>query len=182
MFYRITSLLISSILICLTVDSFFVYASDEGGIKTTVITKQKWEPEKKGTDTPPLTQSGTGEDDILTMSQSGKISDTDEKDSIDTPISKEEKEKVIQELNAYIIDSYKAQWTKIIKELDIKLQKTLPDTRERIEAYQKILTSLELRKKRLENMKASETKKLILREFLWHMIDTIEKKIDELEK
>jgi hypothetical protein len=45
----------------------------------------------------------------LTSTQSGKVSDTDEKDSIDTPISKEEKEKVIQELNAYIIDSYKAQ-------------------------------------------------------------------------
>ncbi len=82
-----------------------------------------------------------------------------------------EKENVKQDLNEYIIEAYKAQGTKIIKELDIKLQKTLPDNEKRKEAYIKIMSALELRKKKISKNETSEVKKVILSEFLNHMID-----------
>ncbi len=97
-------------------------------------------------------------------------------------IDSEEEEKIKQDINSYIIESYKAQGTKIIKDLSTKLTKTLPDTNERQEAYRKIQDSLELRKNRMEKVKMSETKRLILEEFLNHMIDLLGKKIEELEK
>lgn len=74
-------------------------------------------------------------------------------------------------MNEYIIEAYKAQGNKIIKELDIKLQKTLPDNEKRKEAYLKIMTALELRKKKISKNETSEMKKVILNEFLSHMID-----------
>ncbi len=91
-----------------------------------------------------------------------------------------EEEKVKKDINTYIIDSYKAQGTKILKDLDSKLQKTLPEPSERKEAYKKIRTALDLRKKRIENTKTSETKKMILEEFLDHMMDNLDKKIEDL--
>lgn len=81
----------------------------------------------------------------------------------ETESSKEqEKEIVKQDVNEYIIEAYKAQGTKIIKELDIKLQKTLPDIEKRIEAYNKIITALELRKRKVYKTESSEVKKEIL--------------------
>ncbi|MDD2694020.1 MAG: hypothetical protein PHY14_03740 [Candidatus Gracilibacteria bacterium] len=121
--------------------------------------------------------TGSGED-ILEKSASGSI--TPQEDShIITP---EEEEQVKKDLNEYIIESYKIQGTKILKELDAQLQKSLPEESERKEAYKKILTSLELREKRLEKMKVSETKKAILKEFLEHMIYILEKKVESLQK
>lgn len=114
-----------------------------------------------------------GED---SSSESINIDDNNE------PITPEEKEQVKKDLNEYIIESYKVQGTKILKELDIKLQKSLPEAKERREAYKKILISLELREKRLEKMKTSQTKKIILKWFLDHMIDILEKKMENLEK
>lgn len=93
------------------------------------------------------------------------------------------KEKIKQEISSYIIDSYKAQGDKILKDIDQTLQKTAPDKDDRVEAYKKIRTSLEARKNRNNaSKKVSETSKLIVGEFLNHMIESIDKKIVELSK
>ncbi len=129
------------------------------------------------------TPSQTGSDSLSGMLENQeKITANDEKKSYD-PLSKEqEKEIVKQDVNEYIIEAYKAQGTKIIKELDIKLQKTLPDIEKRIEAYHKIISALELRKRKIYKTEPSEVKKQILWEFLSHLIDTLNKKVAELEK
>lgn len=91
------------------------------------------------------------------------------------------KEKIKQEISSYIIDSYKAQWDKILKDIDQTLQKTNPDKRDRIEAYKKIRISLEARRiKNNQWKKISETSKMIINEFLWHIIESIDKKVQEL--
>lgn len=171
----------------------FSYAADDTSVKQgtkekvqSVVKIKKNETEKKQsqtTETATNTETATGQNDILetppTVEEWAKEIIVDEKD---TELTTEEKEKVKQELNEYIINSYKAQGNKIMRDLDTKLQKAIPDADEREEAYRKILTSLKLREQRIENMKAGETKKLILREFLNHMIASIEKKIENIEK
>ncbi len=92
----------------------------------------------------------------------------------------EEEQKLKQDINTYIIESYKAQWSRIIKDLSIKLAKSIPDKTDRQEAYRKIRMSLETRLEKTGKLKMSETKKLILKEFLSHTIDLLDKKIDEL--
>ena len=97
--------------------------------------------------------------------------------------SEEKKERIKQEISSYIIDSYKAQWDKILKDIDQTLQKTAPDKEDRIEAYKKIRASLEARRqKNMKSLKTSDTSKTIVNEFLNHMIDSIDKKISDLSK
>ncbi len=110
----------------------------------------------------------------LTLTNSG----VEKNDNEDT----NEEEQIKQDINTYIIESYKAQGTKIIKDLNIKLSKTIPEIKERKIAYEKIKSSLSLRKKRIDIVKTTETKKMILTEFLDHMIELLDKKIEELEK
>lgn len=87
-----------------------------------------------------------------------------------------------KDINAYIIESYKAQWNKIIKDLSIKLGKAIPDPEERITAYEKIQESLKIRLDKTEEMVLGPSKKEILQEFLNHLIQLLDKKIDELKK
>lgn len=94
----------------------------------------------------------------------------------------QDSEQIKEDIQAYIIESYKIQGTKILKDLDGKLQKTIPNSADRKEAYIKIKASLELRKKRIEDLDASKIKKEILAEFLDHMIHSIDKKIEEFDK
>lgn len=63
----------------------------------------------------------------------------------------QDSEKIKEDIQGYIIESYKIQGTKILKDLDIKLQKSIPNIDDREEAYVKIKTSLEIRKKELKN-------------------------------
>ena len=123
---------------------------------------------------------GTGEIEKKWSSSTGKVDEKRSDDSDDTSVNTEEEEKIKQDINTYIIESYKVQWTKIIKDLSAKLTKTLPDPEDRKQAYEKIKASLEMRKKRTEKTKMSDTKKLILTEFLDHMIDLLDAKITEL--
>ncbi len=94
----------------------------------------------------------------------------------------QDSEKIKEDIQGYIIESYKIQGTKILKDLDIKLQKSIPNIDDREEAYVKIKTSLEIRKKRIEELDASTIKKQILAEFLDHMIHLINLKLDEFNK
>ena len=137
--------------------------------------------------------NGTGKDIESTRTQSGSITNTEnskeevseEDEGKDTKqeVSEEKKEKIKQEISSYIIESYKAQWDKILKDIDQTLQKTVSDKSDRIEAYKKIRTSLEARKDRNSaSKKISESSKKIVNEFLSHMIEWIDKKITELSK
>ncbi len=95
----------------------------------------------------------------------------------------EKKEKIKQEVSSYIIESYKAQWDKIIKDIDQTLQKNVPNIEDRIEAYDKIQKTLEARRKlNKSSTKISDTSKQIIDAFLTHMIDSIEKKKRELKE
>jgi hypothetical protein len=133
------------------------------------------------------------ESDTGTMSKSGSETQARKTQSIDKQddnnddkedtgsVLEAKKEKIKQEISSYIIDSYKSQWDKILKDIDQTLQKTTPDISERIEAYEKIQSSLEARRQRNKNsLKINETSKVIVDAFLWHMIDSIEKKKKEL--
>jgi hypothetical protein len=104
-----------------------------------------------------------------------------EEASLQAEADLKEEKKIKQDINTYIIDSYKVQGTKIVKDLSTKLNKTISDPKDRQEAYRKIRSSLELRLEKTERLKMSETKKLILQEFLTHMIDLLGMKIEELK-
>jgi hypothetical protein len=95
---------------------------------------------------------------------------------------KQEEAKLKQDINTYIIESYKVQWNKIIKDLSANLSKKIPDPEERILAYEKIQDSLELRIKRTETLKMSASKKEVLQNFLEHLISLLDKKIEELKE
>lgn len=132
------------------------------------------------------------ESDTGTVSTSGSGSPAKKIQSIDKQddesdqdatgsVLEAKKEKIKQEISSYIIDSYKSQWDKILKDIDQTLQKTAPDIDDRIQAYDKIQASLEARRQRNKSsLKINETSKMIVDAFLGHMIDSIEKKKKEL--
>ncbi len=133
-----------------------------------------------------LTQTPIESDETIKNTKNTNDEKWDSKSgSIDTEFVKtaeevQEEQKLKQDINTYIIESYKAQWSRIIKDLSIKLAKSIPDKNDRQEAYKKIRMSLETRLEKTGRLKMSETKKLILKEFLSHMIDLLDKKIEEL--
>ena len=92
----------------------------------------------------------------------------------------EKEEDIKNDINAYIIESYKAQGSKIIKDLSVKFIKSIPEKKDRQEAYRKIRESFKLRLEKTEKLRMTEIRKLILREYLTHMIDLLDKKIEEL--
>ncbi len=112
--------------------------------------------------------------DTGSMSVSGKIDPNNNNAAQDDT-------KIKQDIQAYIIESYKAQWAKILKDLDVKLQKTIPDRSERQDAYGKIRDSLEIRKKKIDDVDTSIIKKEILSAFIDYMIGSIDEKIQELD-
>jgi hypothetical protein len=127
-------------------------------------------------DTGAVSKSGT-QIQIKQVPSIEKQDDDEETESV----REAKKEKIKQEISSYIIDSYKSQWDKILKDIDQTLQKTAPDIGDRISAYEKIQSSLEARRQRNKNSnKVNETSKVIIDAFLWHMIVSIEKKQKEL--
>ncbi len=114
--------------------------------------------------------------DTGSMSVSGKIDPNNNNNN-----AAQDDTKIKQDIQAYIIESYKAQWAKILKDLDVKLQKTIPDRSERQDAYGKIRDSLEIRKKKIDDVDTSIIKKEILSAFIDYMIGSIDEKIQELD-
>ena len=123
--------------------------------------------------------NSTGKDSNTARLQSGSILITEDEESV----TEEKKEQIKETISSFIIDSYKAQGDKILKDIDQTLQKTTPNKDDRIEAYKKIRISLEARRERNNlSKKVSETSKFIVGEFLLHMIDSIDKRISDLSK
>lgn len=136
-------------------------------------------------------QTGTSEQDAQKEnSQEQKKTDESQKvddskkndskpDSIDDP---EEKEKVQNEINSYILEAYKIQWNKILRDIDISLQKINPDAETRIQAYARIQKTLEMRKKRIQNMDLSDNNKSILIKYLDYLISALKRRQTELKE
>lgn len=95
---------------------------------------------------------------------------------------KDEKENVQSLINSYILETYKAQWDKILKDMDMSLQKKIPDTQKRIQAYDSIQTTLELRKTRILKVNISEVNKELLWAYFDYMITSLEKRKENLEE
>lgn len=90
--------------------------------------------------------------------------------------TKTEKENIQSLINSYILETYKAQWEKILKDMDLNLQKKIPDIEKRIKAYDSIQTTLELRKNRILKVDLSESNKQLLSDYFDYMIDALEKR------
>lgn len=173
-------------LIFFTASWWSVFAKNEDGTKTvqtsstgTKLTnekkdlKEKIKNQKNENSNQDLESQNSLDEETLTWSSSQEYNEIEKKK---TEI------KLKRDINAYIIESYKAQWNKIIKDLSIKLTKTIPDLNERKVAYQKIQESLKIRLEKTEETEWSSSKKEILQEFLRHLIYLLDKKIDEIEK
>jgi len=99
-----------------------------------------------------------------------------------TEEKEEKQQKIREEISSFIIESYKAQWDKIVRDIETTLQKNVPDRAERMRAYERIQLSLEARKKmNRSSSKMSDTNKEIIDIFLSYMIDSIEKKKEEIK-
>ena len=96
--------------------------------------------------------------------------------------AKDEKENVQWLINSYILETYKAQWDKILKDMDISLQKKIPDIEKRIQAYTSIQKTLELRKNRILKANISEVNKTLLNSYFDYMIEALEKKKESLRE
>ncbi len=92
-----------------------------------------------------------------------------------------DKDKVQQEIGSYILEAYKIQWNKILKDIDTSLQKINPETDARIQSYDRIEATLAFRKKKIiENTDLSDTNQDIITSYLDFMIQSIEKRKAEL--
>lgn len=117
-----------------------------------------------------------------------KIKNTEkieEDHSIETSTGTEERkiEEKKTEKNAQkiILEVYKIQGNKILKDMDTSIIKVNPDPKVRIEVYTGIQKTLEFRKQKLEKSEMSNESKNILTGYIDYMVYAIEKKIKNLE-
>ncbi len=110
------------------------------------------------------------------------VDDVSESTDDDESSQKDEKETVQTLINSYILETYKAQWDKILKDMDVSLQKKIPDVAKRIQAYDSIQTTLELRKTRILKVNISEANKDLLSSYFNYMIAALEKRKDSLSE
>ena len=123
----------------------------------------------KDEDTKTPSKSQTGQTEIKTGTKTTSDEDNSEKE-------------VKKEINAYIIEAYKLQWAKILKDIDSSLQKLDLDDEGIREAYQRIRDTLDTRRKKLQSSDTlSENSKEILSEYLAYMIVGLNKRIKDLK-
>lgn len=109
-----------------------------------------------------------------------------EKNDIEETNSGSEEKKIEEkktEKNAQkiILEVYKIQGNKILKDMDTNITKVNPDPKVRIEVYTWIQKTLEFRKQKLEKSEMSEESKDILTGYIDYMLYAIEKKKKNLE-
>lgn len=92
-----------------------------------------------------------------------------------------EEQKTETNAQKIILEVYKIQGTKILKDMDTSITKVNPDPKVRIEVYSWIQKTLEFRKQKLEKSEMSNQGKDILTGYIDYMIFTIGKKIKNLE-
>lgn len=80
-----------------------------------------------------------------------------------------------------ILEVYKAQWNKVIKEIDQSLEKLNPNPKIRINSYTSIQKTLELRKKRVAKSQMSALARDIILEYLDYMLAAIQSRKKALQ-
>ncbi len=97
-----------------------------------------------------------------------------------TATGSNEEENIQTLINSYILETYKTQGEKILKDLDQNLQKKIPDKEKRIKAYDSIQTTLELRKARILKVSLNENNKKLLSSYFDYMITALENRKNAL--
>ncbi len=98
-----------------------------------------------------------------------------------TEDKKIEDKKTEKNAQKIILEVYKIQGNKILKDMDASIEKVNPDPKVRIEVYSSIQKTLEFRKQKLEKSELSDESKDILTGYIEYMIFAIEKKKKNLE-
>lgn len=93
----------------------------------------------------------------------------------DSEEKKVEDQKTEKNAQKIILEVYKIQWNKILKDMDASIEKVNPDPKVRIEIYSSIQKTLEFRKQKLEKSELSDESKEILILYIEYMISSIEK-------
>ena len=88
---------------------------------------------------------------------------------------------IVQDINTYILDAYKAQGDKILKNLDMSLKKTMPKTEDQIDAYKRLRSALISNKNQAKEANMSDTRRGLVTAYLNYLIDQIRTRIAELE-
>ncbi len=101
--------------------------------------------------------------------------------SITNEEKKVEEKKTEQNAQKIILEVYKIQGNKILKDMDLSIEKVNPDPKVRIEVYSSIQKTLEFRKQKLEKSEMSIESKDILTVYIDYMVSTIERKKKSLE-
>lgn len=153
-FIRILFIIVSTILIFWVDGSFAMSGSiNTGSVETTIKTKNT---EKIEGDQLIETNTGTEERRV-------------------------EEKKTEKNAQKIILEVYKIQGNKILKDMDSSITKVNPDPKVRIEVYTGIQKTLEFRKQKLEKSEMSNESKNILTGYIDYMVYAIEKKIKNLE-
>ncbi len=105
-------------------------------------------------------------------------SDTQNNNSEEKKVEDKKTEKNAQKI---ILEVYKIQGNKILKDMDASIEKVNPDPKVRIEVYASIQKTLEFRKQKLEKSELSDESKEILTRYIEYMVAAIEKKKKNLE-
>lgn len=92
----------------------------------------------------------------------------------------EKKILVMQDINAYILDAYRAQWDKILRNLDMSLKKTMPKVKDQIAAYRRLKQTLIENKEHIQNIDISETRRELIVTFLNYFIGEVNIRIEGL--
>lgn len=98
-----------------------------------------------------------------------------------TEEKKTEEKKTEKNAQKIILEVYKIQGNKILKDMDLNIIKVNPDPKVRIEVYSGIQKTLEFRKQKLEKSEMSNESKDILTGYIDYMVYVIEKKRKNLE-
>lgn len=89
---------------------------------------------------------------------------------------------IVQDINTYILDAYKAQGDKILKNLDISLKKTMPKSADQIDAYRRLRSALISNIQQAKEANMSDTRRGLVVAYLNYLIDQITLRISELQE
>lgn len=106
---------------------------------------------------------------------------TDENTDTNTEEKKVEDKKKEQIIWKLTVETFKLQGNKILKDIDVSVERVYPDPKIRIEIYTSIQKTLEFRKQKLEKSEFSTEAKYIFKTYLEYMIAAIEKRKKNLE-
>ena len=89
---------------------------------------------------------------------------------------------IVQDINTYILDAYKSQGDKILKNLDISLKKTMPKSADQIDAYKRLRSALISNIQQAKEANMSDTRRGLVVAYLNYLIDQITLRISELQE